>query len=93
MEEDEAEQDTRGYADAEEFANTFNAEYWETSAKTGENVTEFFQRVAVVLWENAIAKVSHQETEKNITSPPLTDIGKLPETSTTSKCGPSCINR
>ncbi|KAK2573946.1 Ras-related protein Rab-34, partial [Acropora cervicornis] len=37
-----------------ELANEMNAEYWSVSSKTGENVKEFFRRVAAITFEQAI---------------------------------------
>ena len=38
------------------IANEISAEYWSVSAKTGENVEEFFYRVAVLTFEAAIRR-------------------------------------
>ncbi|XP_010080040.1 PREDICTED: ras-related protein Rab-36 isoform X2 [Pterocles gutturalis] len=47
--------------DAIRFANEMQAEYWSVSAKTGENVKEFFSRVAALAFEQSMIK----ELEKN----------------------------
>ncbi|NXN93603.1 RAB36 protein, partial [Rhinopomastus cyanomelas] len=47
--------------DAIRFANEMQAEYWAVSAKTGENVKEFFSRVAALAFEQSMIK----ELEKN----------------------------
>ena len=38
------------------IANEISAEYWSLSAKTGENVEEFFHRVAVLTFEGTIKR-------------------------------------
>uniref|UniRef100_A0A8C8RSV5 Ras-related protein Rab-36 n=1 Tax=Pelusios castaneus TaxID=367368 RepID=A0A8C8RSV5_9SAUR len=48
--------------DAIRFANEMQAEYWSVSAKTGENVKEFFSRVAALAFEQCMLK----ELEKSI---------------------------
>lgn len=40
--------------DAIRFANTMQAEYWSVSAKTGENVKDFFSRVAALAFEKSV---------------------------------------
>ncbi|XP_054852950.1 ras-related protein Rab-36 isoform X2 [Eublepharis macularius] len=40
--------------DAIRFANEMQAEYWSVSAKTGENVKEFFSRVAALAFEKSM---------------------------------------
>uniref|UniRef100_A0A8B9W3Q5 Ras-related protein Rab-36 n=1 Tax=Anas zonorhyncha TaxID=75864 RepID=A0A8B9W3Q5_9AVES len=42
--------------DAIRFANEMQAEYWSVSAKTGENVNEFFSRVAALAFEQSMIK-------------------------------------
>ncbi|XP_010140917.1 PREDICTED: ras-related protein Rab-36 isoform X2 [Buceros rhinoceros silvestris] len=42
--------------DAIRFANEMQAEYWSVSAKTGENVREFFSRVAALAFEQSMIK-------------------------------------
>ncbi|NWZ50314.1 RAB36 protein, partial [Haliaeetus albicilla] len=42
--------------DAIRFANEMQAEYWSVSAKTGENVKEFFSRVAALAFEQSMIK-------------------------------------
>ncbi|XP_010215711.1 PREDICTED: ras-related protein Rab-36 isoform X2 [Tinamus guttatus] len=42
--------------DAIRFANEMRAEYWSVSAKTGENVKEFFSRVAALAFEQSVIK-------------------------------------
>ncbi|XP_047920080.1 ras-related protein Rab-36 isoform X2 [Anser cygnoides] len=42
--------------DAIRFANEMQAEYWSVSAKTGENVNEFFFRVAALAFEQSMIK-------------------------------------
>ncbi|NXR15465.1 RAB36 protein, partial [Semnornis frantzii] len=42
--------------DAIRFANEMQAEYWSVSAKTGENVKEFFSRVAALAFEQSMKK-------------------------------------
>ncbi|XP_034647460.1 ras-related protein Rab-36 isoform X3 [Trachemys scripta elegans] len=42
--------------DAIRFANEMQAEYWSVSAKTGENVKEFFSRVAALAFEQSMLK-------------------------------------
>ncbi|KAM6247192.1 ras-related protein Rab-36 isoform 2-T2 [Porphyrio hochstetteri] len=42
--------------DAIRFANEMQAEYWSVSAKTGENVREFFFRVAALAFEQSMIK-------------------------------------
>ncbi|XP_009981670.1 PREDICTED: ras-related protein Rab-36 isoform X2 [Tauraco erythrolophus] len=42
--------------DAIRFANEMQAEYWSVSAKTGENVREFFSRVAALAFEQSMLK-------------------------------------
>ncbi|NXT80935.1 RAB36 protein, partial [Zapornia atra] len=42
--------------DAIRFANEVQAEYWSVSAKTGENVREFFFRVAALAFEQSMIK-------------------------------------
>ncbi|XP_074462752.1 ras-related protein Rab-36 isoform X3 [Larus michahellis] len=42
--------------DAIRFANEMQAEYWSVSAKTGENVKEFFSRVAALAFERSMIK-------------------------------------
>ncbi|CAM2103228.1 ras-related protein Rab-36 isoform X1 [Caretta caretta] len=42
--------------DAIRFANEMKAEYWSVSAKTGENVKEFFSRVAALAFEQSMLK-------------------------------------
>ncbi|XP_013800278.1 ras-related protein Rab-36 [Apteryx mantelli] len=55
--------------DAIRFANEMQAEYWSVSAKTGENVKEFFSRVAALAFEQSMIK----ELEK--TSGRMAQIG------------------
>uniref|UniRef100_A0A8C4U505 Ras-related protein Rab-36 n=1 Tax=Falco tinnunculus TaxID=100819 RepID=A0A8C4U505_FALTI len=55
--------------DAIRFANEMQAEYWSVSAKTGENVKEFFSRVAALAFEQSMIK----ELEK--TAGHMTQIG------------------
>nr|XP_033813022.1 ras-related protein Rab-36 isoform X1 [Geotrypetes seraphini]XP_033813024.1 ras-related protein Rab-36 isoform X1 [Geotrypetes seraphini] len=55
--------------DAIRYANEMQAEYWTVSAKTGENVKEFFFRVAALAFEHSVLK----ELEKG--SGPMTQIG------------------
>ncbi|NXU64687.1 RAB36 protein, partial [Horornis vulcanius] len=38
------------------FAKEMQAEYWSVSAKTGENVKEFFSRVAALAFEQSMIK-------------------------------------
>ncbi|XP_068013210.1 ras-related protein Rab-36 isoform X1 [Melanerpes formicivorus] len=42
--------------DAIRFANEMHAEYWSVSARTGENVKEFFSRVAALAFEQSMIK-------------------------------------
>ncbi|XP_074966398.1 ras-related protein Rab-36 isoform X2 [Phalacrocorax aristotelis] len=42
--------------DAIRFAKEMRAEYWSVSAKTGENVREFFSRVAALTFEQSMIK-------------------------------------
>ncbi|XP_071301709.1 ras-related protein Rab-36 isoform X2 [Agelaius tricolor] len=42
--------------DAIRFAKAMQAEYWSVSAKTGENVQEFFSRVAALAFEQSMIK-------------------------------------
>ncbi|XP_014373623.1 ras-related protein Rab-36 isoform X2 [Alligator mississippiensis] len=42
--------------DAIRFASEMQAEYWSVSAKTGENVKEFFSRVAALAFERSMLK-------------------------------------
>ncbi|XP_041276409.1 ras-related protein Rab-36 isoform X2 [Onychostruthus taczanowskii] len=42
--------------DAIRFAKEMQAEYWSVSAKTGENVKEFFSRVAALAFEQSMIK-------------------------------------
>ncbi|XP_053136442.1 ras-related protein Rab-36 [Hemicordylus capensis] len=42
--------------DAIRFANEMQAEYWSVSAKTGENVRDFFSRVAALAFEKSMLK-------------------------------------
>nr|XP_030141557.3 ras-related protein Rab-36 isoform X2 [Taeniopygia guttata] len=42
--------------DAIRFAKEMQAEYWSVSAKTGENVKEFFSRVAALAFEQSVIK-------------------------------------
>ncbi|KAK2537999.1 Rab36 [Columba livia] len=42
--------------DAIRFANEMQAEYWSVSAKTGENVKQFFSRVAALAFEQSMIK-------------------------------------
>ncbi|XP_008946039.1 PREDICTED: ras-related protein Rab-36 isoform X2 [Merops nubicus] len=42
--------------DAIRLANEMQAEYWSVSAKTGENVKEFFSRVAALAFEQSMIK-------------------------------------
>uniref|UniRef100_A0A8D0LA90 Ras-related protein Rab-36 n=1 Tax=Sphenodon punctatus TaxID=8508 RepID=A0A8D0LA90_SPHPU len=56
--------------DAVRLANEMQAEYWSVSAKTGENVKEFFSRVAALAFEQSMLK----ELEKNIGH--VTQIGR-----------------
>ncbi|XP_029475991.1 ras-related protein Rab-36 isoform X1 [Rhinatrema bivittatum] len=55
--------------DAIRFANEMQAEYWTVSAKTGENVKEFFFRVAALAFEQSVLR----ELEKG--SAPMIPIG------------------
>lgn len=45
-----------GAADALSAAKLMDAEYWQVSAKTGENVAELFDRVAVFLFEGCLLR-------------------------------------
>lgn len=48
-------------------AEEINAEYWSVSAKSGENVKEFFRRVAAVTFEQAILReLETQESRRGI---------------------------
>ncbi|XP_069726822.1 ras-related protein Rab-36 [Phaenicophaeus curvirostris] len=59
----------RTEVDAIRFANEMQAEYWSVSARTGENVKEFFCRVAALAFEQSMIK----ELEK--TAGPMAQIG------------------
>ncbi|XP_010160920.1 ras-related protein Rab-36 isoform X2 [Antrostomus carolinensis] len=48
--------------DAIRFANEMQAEYWSVSAKTGENVKEFFSRVAALAFEQSMIKELEKTT-------------------------------
>ncbi|XP_010190102.1 PREDICTED: ras-related protein Rab-36 [Mesitornis unicolor] len=48
--------------DAIRFANEMQAEYWSVSAKTGENVKEFFSRVAALAFEQSMIKELEKST-------------------------------
>ncbi len=41
---------------AEEFADKYGAEYWCSSSRTGENIEEFFTRIAVVAFESVLMR-------------------------------------
>ncbi|XP_010003106.1 PREDICTED: ras-related protein Rab-36 [Chaetura pelagica] len=45
------------------FANEMQAEYWSVSAKTGENVKEFFSRVAALAFEQSMIKELEKTAE------------------------------
>ncbi|XP_076874451.1 ras-related protein Rab-36 [Brachyhypopomus gauderio] len=51
-----AEECQRTERDAVKIATEMNAEFWSVSSKTGENVQEFFFRVAALSFEDAILK-------------------------------------
>ncbi|XP_038619047.1 ras-related protein Rab-36 isoform X3 [Tachyglossus aculeatus] len=46
----------RSETDAIQVANEMQAEYWSVSAKTGENVKNFFSRVAAVTFEQSVLR-------------------------------------
>uniref|UniRef100_A0A8V1ABD3 Ras-related protein Rab-36 n=1 Tax=Gallus gallus TaxID=9031 RepID=A0A8V1ABD3_CHICK len=48
--------------DAIRFANDMQAEYWSVSAKTGENVKEFFSRVAALAFEQSMIRELEKTT-------------------------------
>ncbi|OXB73299.1 UNVERIFIED_CONTAM: hypothetical protein H355_008275 [Colinus virginianus] len=48
--------------DAIRFANDMQAEYWSVSAKTGENVKEFFSRVAALAFEQSMIREMEKTT-------------------------------
>ncbi|KAJ6659043.1 hypothetical protein lerEdw1_019345 [Lerista edwardsae] len=80
--------------DAIRFANTMQAEYWSVSAKTGENVKDFFSRVAALAFEKSML----MELEKSngrmaqIGAGNLIKIegGSLDATQGSSPASPSC---
>ncbi|KAK1800917.1 hypothetical protein P4O66_005566 [Electrophorus voltai] len=51
-----AEECQRTERDAVKMASEMNAEFWSVSSKTGENVQEFFFRVAALAFEDAVLK-------------------------------------
>ncbi|XP_030623954.1 ras-related protein Rab-36 [Chanos chanos] len=57
-----AEELKRTEKDAVKMAAEMNAEFWSVSAKTGENVQEFFFRVAALAFEDAILKELEDES-------------------------------
>ncbi|XP_067289883.1 ras-related protein Rab-36 isoform X2 [Pseudorasbora parva] len=57
-----AEECERTERDAINIATEMNAEFWSVSSKTGENVQEFFFRVAALAFEHSILKDLETET-------------------------------
>lgn len=52
--------------EAVEMAKSLGAEYWSTSALTGDNVKKFFFRVAALAFENSVLKESEQRSASKL---------------------------